>query len=30
MVSVMSWVIFISPLPISVILAYLYYKKANI
>ncbi len=30
MVSVLSWIIFISPVPVSIILAYLYYKKANI
>jgi hypothetical protein len=30
MVPVTSWLIFISPLPISIIVAYLFYKKSNI
>lgn len=30
MVSILSWIIFISPVPISILVAFLYYKKANI
>ena len=29
MVSVLSWIIFISPVPVSIILAYLYYQEGK-